>query len=627
MPGLFTSGRDHRRRYENWLADAWNRAARERHDDAMTLRVTIEAHESRLDVTRSYWFAADGSLDDEDLILVTAAADGTSQALNGEAAAERVVDLIPRHLAELTFFDGERIRPLNREDTGPWLVQALDRLLDLEPIKRARTDLSRLAREKRSLLADDKQRRAHENLESQIDAAVNRLQELDVEREHFREKVLDGRAQLTHLDEQVTASLSGNAALSVAQVEAEVAALTRRREELRIRFGRYLGDWLYLDLVPDLIAETEKAAGEALSRRRLINRRQAGAEAARTFLARLLKDNELQNLLPDADARQRWRERSKQLLPQPTLPDNTKPGESWTEALTEAELEDVIAAADQAMGRSHDEVRDHAIDLQHVEARLDELARLRARLDAASGLEAVLRRRDELSALSIGWQHELERLDGDAADLRQQLKTLKSMLSHLDANLSDSDETAIWLHGAERLGQAFDLYIRERRTAALSILANGVLGRLRPLLRKRGLVTGVAVEPRSFEITLRDAAGHALRLPSAGEQQLASMAFAAAMLDLSTDPLPMFIDTPLARLDGQHRRNLVAKLLPHLGRQIIVLSTDEEIDANLLRLIAPAVAQTYLLAHDDSTGKSRIEVGSYIEVNAAEGASRVGADA
>ena len=53
---------------------------------------------------------------------------------------------------------------------------------------------------------------------------------------------------------------------------------------------------------------------------------------------------------------------------------------------------------------------------------------------------------------------------------------------------------------------------------------------------------------------------------------------------------------------------------------------DEEIDADLLDLIAPAVAQTYLLVHDDLTGKSRIDVGSYLDVNAPAGAPSAGGE-
>lgn len=614
MPGLFAAGRDHRRRYEAWLANAWNRVARIRHDDAMIVRVVIASRGERFDVSRSYWFSSDGALEDEELTLVITDETGSGETLHADLAADRVVSIIPRHLAELTFFDGERVRPIDRDDAGPWLVEALDRLLDLEPIKRARLDLARLCREKRSLLADDTQRRAQESLQDQVDAAATALRRAEHGQDVLRERVLEARAELTRLDEHVAASLSGGSAVSVAQIEAEASALVARREELRSRFGRYMGDWLYLDLVSDLVSDVGRAATDIRDVRKSRDRRHADALAARAFLDRVLKDKMLRALMPDADAQKVWRERTRQLLPKTDAQPPIVPEEVWARNLTDAELDDVIGATDQASIRSHAEAQDVAADLQQVEMRLDQLEQLRARFDATTGLEANLRRRDELSNLSMSLQHELTRSSDKSAELRQSLARLKAHLSNLDSTLSDADDAALWLRDADRLGRALDAYVHERRASALGRLADGVLAYLRPLLRKQLLVTSVAVDPTSFEITLRDAAGQPLRLPSAGEQQLAALAFAAAMLDLADEQLPLFVDTPLARLDGGHRRNLVRHLLPGQKRQVIVLSTDEEIDTELLTLLEPAVAETYLLEYDEASATTTVVPGAYLDL-------------
>jgi DNA sulfur modification protein DndD len=42
--------------------------------------------------------------------------------------------------------------------------------------------------------------------------------------------------------------------------------------------------------------------------------------------------------------------------------------------------------------------------------------------------------------------------------------------------------------------------------------------------------------------------------------------------------LPIAIDTPLGRLDSSHRGNLIEKYFPSASHQVILLSTDTEID-------------------------------------------------
>src|SRR5262249_25470414 len=119
--------------------------------------------------------------------------------------------------------------------------------------------------------------------------------------------------------------------------------------------------------------------------------------------------------------------------------------------------------------------------------------------------------------------------------------------------------------------------ILDRRIRRLEAL---VLEGFQQLLRKETLVTGLSIDPRTFGVTLHGAALLALspeRL-SAGERQLLAVSIIGALARASGRSLPVVIDTPLGRLDSVHRERLVERYVPHAGHQVIVLSTDEEID-------------------------------------------------
>jgi DNA sulfur modification protein DndD len=62
--------------------------------------------------------------------------------------------------------------------------------------------------------------------------------------------------------------------------------------------------------------------------------------------------------------------------------------------------------------------------------------------------------------------------------------------------------------------------------------------------------------------------------------------------------LPIIIDTPLSRLDSTHRDNIVNNYFPNAGEQIVILSTDTEIDNDYYRALKPKLAGAASLEFD-----------------------------
>jgi len=73
--------------------------------------------------------------------------------------------------------------------------------------------------------------------------------------------------------------------------------------------------------------------------------------------------------------------------------------------------------------------------------------------------------------------------------------------------------------------------------------------------------------------------------------------------------LPFIIDTPLGRLDLDHRDNLVKKFFPDASHQLIILSTDTEIDNKYMNSLKPNIVRTYNLDYKD--GKTKIKEGYF----------------
>lgn len=89
---------------------------------------------------------------------------------------------------------------------------------------------------------------------------------------------------------------------------------------------------------------------------------------------------------------------------------------------------------------------------------------------------------------------------------------------------------------------------------------------------------------------------------SAGEKQIFIMALYQALSQLNKVSVPYLIDTPFARIDNEHRQNILNNFFMKLKGQIIILSTDEEIVGEHRESIADAISDYYLLKHTDNAG-------------------------
>jgi len=98
---------------------------------------------------------------------------------------------------------------------------------------------------------------------------------------------------------------------------------------------------------------------------------------------------------------------------------------------------------------------------------------------------------------------------------------------------------------------------------------------------------------------------------SAGERQILSLAFICAMVNLSGEEAPIIMDTPFGRLSNNHLE-AVAKSLPKLLPQLILLVTDREWNTASKSELEPHVGELYNLEFDESTGCTEIREVSFV---------------
>lgn len=99
---------------------------------------------------------------------------------------------------------------------------------------------------------------------------------------------------------------------------------------------------------------------------------------------------------------------------------------------------------------------------------------------------------------------------------------------------------------------------------------------------------------------------------SAGEQQIFVMSLYQSLAEIRTSELPFVIDTPLARIDSEHRKNILDYFFSRLPGQVIILSTDEEINSEGIAVLSPKISDVYLIEHKED-GTTSVSRGAYFK--------------
>lgn len=101
---------------------------------------------------------------------------------------------------------------------------------------------------------------------------------------------------------------------------------------------------------------------------------------------------------------------------------------------------------------------------------------------------------------------------------------------------------------------------------------------------------------------------------SSGEKQIYILCLYWALIKSSNVTIPFIIDTPYARIDENHRKAITSEFLPGISHQVIVLSTNTEIDEELYKEINKLVSKEYTLGYDNNTRSTEVKSGYFYEV-------------
>lgn len=514
---------------------------------------------------------------------------------------------LPSSIAHLFFFDGEQIMELaDGGHAAEILGTAVHSLLGLDLVDRLETDLKVFERRKRT-----------EGLNA---AATERLAELQREFERIdreQEQVANeegtvvnqaGRLAKEVLSrEEIFRAEGGDLYDQRASLEAKLADFKHRRAKLETEFRELVSGPLPLLLIEPLLAEVEKQVRherEVRSAKTLVEVLE-GRDAE--VLASLERDAihvkaiaAIQRALAK-DRQQRCGFAAESLLLNAS--DDLAPHIAHLRSVVLPAAEERARCFTEELTVLDEKIAHAETDLDRVPT-ADRIALVQSELDTARRAHAE--KLAELEALRM----RKEALRKQRADTEARLDKLGEQ--EMDAHLAEDDRQRMLKHSQKTRDtlDRFRTQIVKRHTSGMESL---MLESFQKLLRKSGLVTGLTINPNTFEATLSGRDGKPLPFDrlSAGERQLLATSMLWGLARASGRPVPTVIDTPLGRLDSEHRSNLIERYFPNASHQVLLLSTDEEITGGYLDALRPYISRSFLLAHNEQEGATTIEEGYF----------------
>lgn len=227
--------------------------------------------------------------------------------------------------------------------------------------------------------------------------------------------------------------------------------------------------------------------------------------------------------------------------------------------------------------------------------------------------------RNSQDELSIGYKKdrenaeiELSNLDiklGGLLNTRQILRnkneTLEAQIRNLLDKISSSRENQRYIEKTKLYINTLVEFIKMQKDLKCQQISKNVKSELNRLLHTinigdvdiKILPNNQGLEVNLYDVNYREIPKDSL---SKGQQQLYISCLLKGIFAESIHDFPVFIDTPLGRLDSEHRDNILANYYPELSEQVIIFSTNTEITTRDLPKIENYISKYYRLQNQDN---------------------------
>ncbi|MEX5379569.1 DNA sulfur modification protein DndD [Acinetobacter towneri] len=251
-----------------------------------------------------------------------------------------------------------------------------------------------------------------------------------------------------------------------------------------------------------------------------------------------------------------------------------------------------------------------------------ELKKIESSLNSGSATESEqelfgqLQEEMESCATQIGRKTEqLRILEEDILSLEKKVREIEIEIEKLYEKHNVSKEKSDFINECDAIAGLLNQFIVRMRKSKVHLLQEKTFEMYKLLSSKSGLIKDITIDEKSYEVKISDRNGHEIKKSglSAGEKEVFALSLLWGLSQTSQLNLPIIIDTPLSRLDSTHRDNIIRNYFPNAGDQVIILSTDTEIDENYFKVLESHLSGAASLVFNHQQELTTLKTGYFWE--------------
>ena len=512
-------------------------------------------------------------------------------------------ELVPIGVSDLFFFDGEKIANLAEEEGGAILREAINRLMGIDIIHRLRGDLGTYLKDQKLRKSSTGQKAEIDKLQTQFDGKIGNYEFLKDEKAHLDDRLQQVVAEI-NATERLLDERGGAWATSRNSEKLEIELLLKERDGLSDDIRQILSGLAPLFMAKNSLRSLLKTLETERDTKRQAILRDALQSNLATLKSNLLEEMALTDDTLIGAAVDRSYEAMFGEQNTPILHD-----------LSETDFEKFRHTIEQVVPEQEAALKQKVARLEAVEENIALTSKNADRSPDEALLRAELVRLREQTKQRAELEHKIKsKLDEVKKALRDAMDVLRSQ-RRLDEELSKSDQRSLAAEYASKSRHLLSEFAEQTSDSKIKILEVEFVRAFRKLARKDDLHFSVSIDPQEFSVTLKDQGNNVVNKQqlSAGEKQIYAIAMLEALGRTTGRNLPIIIDTPLGRLDSKHRNKLVENYFRTASHQVIVLSTDTEVDEQFFNSLLPDISHAFELNFDSSTRSSSLKEGYFWE--------------
>ncbi|MDG7044839.1 MAG: DNA sulfur modification protein DndD [Nitrososphaerota archaeon] len=526
-----------------------------------------------------------------------------------------LIELIPIGLSNLFFFDGEQIQRLaNDEQNNKHLIEAFDSLLGLDIVQHLKTDLKiHMGRQTRV---------KSDSIEQELNVLTKDKKELIME----IEKLWQRKAQLQTENDRINSEIEraerriamegGGYAIRRDELKAKRAVLEAQIPQLEERIREIASSLLPFAIVPSLCDDVNNRLKVEEELQQKAAARELLHKAISEFGEKLGKADFWVDLQIDAVSKALITSKAIETVKQVTLVQDTDQEKGiilhQISALDRQKIENWI---DQSINWVPAELKGLT---EHLEENIRDLAEVESTLSRVPPEEVISPLVRELNNLYKEREANAKQMGAMEEKISQTDYKLKNVERQLEKRFDEQEQLEAMKARVElekKTQAALSEYASTLRKEKIKAISDQFVITFNQLSSKKNLLHHMHIDDTNFNITLFRMNGSTISKEelSAGEKQIYATAMLVTLAKISDRPIPFIIDTPLSRLDSEHRAKLAQAFFPNVSHQVIIFSTDTEIDRHYIDVLRPFVSRSYILNYDESGGYTQITAGYFWE--------------